>query len=150
MKRLRIYADTSVIGGCFDRDFQQESRTLLQMAKDGKLILLVSDILALELERAPRKVAEEFVSLPPECLEAVSNLEEAERLRDLYLEAEVVGRARKMDAHHVALATVARADMIVSWNFKHIVHYEKIRGFNAVNIREGYPAIEIRTPKEVI
>ena len=81
MKRLRIYVDTSVIGGCFDREFQQESRALLQMAKGGKLILLVSDILAIELERAPRKIGEEFASLPPECLEAVSDMEEAERLR---------------------------------------------------------------------
>lgn len=120
------------------------------MAEDGKLISLISDILAIELERAPQEIVEEFVSLPPECLEAISSMEEAERLRDLYLEAKVVGPARKMDAHHVALATVARADMIVSWNFKHIVHYEKIRGFNAINIKEGYPPIEIRTPKEVV
>jgi hypothetical protein len=50
----------------------------------------------------------------------------------------------------VAIASVNRASMIVSWNFRHIVHYEKIRGFNAVNLREGYPPIAIYSPKEVI
>jgi hypothetical protein len=54
------------------------------------------------------------------------------------------------DAHHVAIATVARVDVIVSWNFRHIVHFDKIRGFNAVNFREGYPAMEIRSPKELV
>ena len=62
------------------------------------------------------------------------------------------GLARKItdDAHHVAIATAERVDMIVSWNFQHIVHFDKIRGFNAVNLREGYSPIEIRSPKEVV
>ena len=45
---------------------------------------------------------------------------------------------------------IAHADLIVSWNFRHIVHFDKIRGFNAVNLQEGYPLIDIRSPKEVI
>ena len=75
---------------------------------------------------------------------------ESELLRDRYLAAGVVGPASVDDAHHVALATIAHADLIVSWNFKHIVHFEKIRGFNAVNLREGYQTIEIHSPKEVV
>ena len=68
----------------------------------------------------------------------------------LYLAAGVVGPASLLDAHHVAIATVARADMIVSWNFKHIVHHEKMAGFNAVNLREGYPPLRIFSPLEVV
>jgi len=150
MKQLRIYVDTSVIGGCFDEEFAEDSKTLLQMVTDGKIRLIVSNILADELELAPQEVQKKFGALPPQHLEAVQQSKETERLRDLYLDAEVVGEARKNDAHHVAIATVARADMIVSWNFKHIVHFEKIRGFNAVNIREGYLPIDIRSPKEVV
>ena len=71
-------------------------------------------------------------------------------LRDAYLAAGVVGPSSRNDAEHVALATVARADLIVSWNFKHLVHIDKIRGFNAVNLRDGYPTLEIRSPKEVV
>jgi len=54
------------------------------------------------------------------------------------------------DAHHIALATVALADLVVSWNFKHIVHWDRIRLFNAVNLREGYSPIDIRSPREVV
>jgi len=75
---------------------------------------------------------------------------EAERLQDLYLAASVVGPASANDAMHVALAVVSRADMIVSWNFKHIVHYDKMRGFNAVNVREGYGQLMILSPLEVV
>ena len=75
---------------------------------------------------------------------------EAERLRDAYLRAGVVTSVSSDDALHVAVATIARAEMIVSWNFKHIVHYEKIRGFNAINVLEGYGTVEIHSPLEVI
>lgn len=150
MKQLRVYLDTSVIGGCFDEEFAEESKALLQMVNNGKIRLIVSDILVDELEQAPQQVQKKFGALSPQHLEAVRQSEETERLRDLYLEAEVVGETRKNDAHHMAIATVARADMIVSWNFKHIVHFEKIRGFNAVNLREGYLPIDIRSPREVV
>jgi len=61
-----------------------------------------------------------------------------------------VGLACGNDALHVALAVVARADMIVSWNFKHIVHFDKMRGFNAVNLKEGYAQLMILSPLEVV
>ena len=71
-------------------------------------------------------------------------------MRDAYVGAQVVGPSSRNDAHHVALATLARADLIVSWNFKHIVHIDRIRRFNAVNLMEGHPTIEIRSPREVV
>jgi len=150
MHRLRIYIDTSVVGGCHDEEFEQDSRALMRMARDGEIRLLVSTLLAAELDQAPENVQTVLPDLPEEALEPVSLSEEASSLRDAYLAAEVVGRKRQDDAYHVALATVTRADMIVSWNFKHIVHFDKIRGFNAVNLREGYMPIEIRTPREVV
>ena len=67
-----------------------------------------------------------------------------------YLDAGVVGPASGNDALHVAIATVARADVVASWNFKHIVHMDKVRGFNAVNLSEGSPLIDIRSPLELI
>ena len=154
MKRLRIYIDTSVIGGCLDDEFTEDSRALLDLAKAGEVSLLISDLLLDELVDAPLEVSELLESLSealsPENLERVERSQETERLRDQYLEAAVLGVASADDAHHVAIATVAKADLIVSWNFKHIVHFEKIRGFNAVNLREGYTATEIRSPKEVV
>jgi hypothetical protein len=66
------------------------------------------------------------------------------------MSAGILGESHANDARHVALATVAHADVIVSWNFKHIVHYEKIRGFNSVNLNQGYAPIEIRSPREMV
>lgn len=56
----------------------------------------------------------------------------------------------RADAQHIAIATVGRVDVLVSWNFKHIVNLGRILGYNSVNLREGYPTIEIRTPREVL
>jgi predicted nucleic acid-binding protein len=150
MRRLRVYVDTSVIGGCFDEEFAEESRALLEAAREGRFVLLLSDLLAAELDAGPPELQDVLEGLAAESFESVAISEESVRLRDAYLTAGVVGPPHDKDAHHIALATVARADLVVSWNFKHIVHWEKMRGFNAVNLREGYPPIEIHSPREVV
>ncbi|MCG3130716.1 MAG: hypothetical protein FLDDKLPJ_01488 [Phycisphaerae bacterium] len=114
------------------------------------MLLLVSDVLVREVRRAPRHVSALLESLPRESIELLEISPESEALRDAHLRAGVLTPNSAEEAHHVALATVARADLIVSWNFKHIVHFEKMRGFNAVNLREGYSTIEIHSPKEVV
>ena len=150
MKQPRIYVDTSVIGGCLDLAFETESQLLIDMARQGAVSLLISDLVAEELLQAPPAVREILATLPDECIERVFITPETESLRDSYLAREVVGPRSASDAHHVAIATVCRADMIVSWNFRHLVHYEKIRHFNSVNLHEGYGTIEIYSPKEVV
>ncbi len=150
MRRLRVYIDTSVVGGCLEDVFAEASRKLLEMAEQGEIVLLVSDLLADELLDAPPAVAEVLQLLPAVCVEQIIRSEEAYRLQECYLNAGVVGQSSKDDALHVALATVAAADIIVSWNFKHIVHLDKIRKFNAVNALEGYSQIEIRSPQEIV
>ena len=97
-----------------------------------------------------REVPAVLTRLAPDTVERLFINEESERLLTAYLRAKVVGGQHSNDAHHVAIATVARADVILSWNFKHIVHWDRIRMFNAVNLREGYPIAEIRSPKEFV
>lgn len=150
MKRLRIYIDTSVVGGCFDAKFQAASKALFEMARRGEIELLISETLVEELAAAPEEVQEVLSSVRPDNVEEVACQHEAESLSEAYLAAGVVGASSKNDARHVAIATVDRADLIVSWNFRHIVHIEKIRGFNSVNLRQGYAPIEIRSPLEVV
>lgn len=75
--------------------------------------------------------------------------EESEELAEEYVRQEVVSRRMLVDAQHIAVATVARVDVLVSWNFRHIVNLDRIRGFNAVNLRMGYSMLEIRSPLEV-
>ncbi|HEY4759855.1 MAG TPA: PIN domain-containing protein [Thermoguttaceae bacterium] len=146
----RIYIDTSVIGGCFDEEFAEESNRLIQMAQEGEIVLLLSDLLLQEVSRAPEEVRRRLASLPAESTEMLISTTEDVELRKAYLAAGVVSPGAENDAHHVAIATIAKADVIVSWNFKHLVHWDKIRLFNAVNLRAGFAMIEIRTPQEVV
>ena len=150
MVRLRVYVDTSVVGGCQDEEFAEDSRALFDMARHSELVVLVSDLLLQELVRAPKAVQQVLLDLPDEGVEEVYQSAESRQLWRAYLDANVVSPRSEGDAHHVALASVARADVLVSWNFRHIVHFDKIRLFNAVNLREGYPMIDIRSPKEIV
>ncbi len=62
----------------------------------------------------------------------------------------VVGKTSRADCIHIALATLNNADVLVSWNFKHIVNINRIRGYNAVNYKLGNKILEIRTPREIL
>jgi hypothetical protein len=142
--------ETSVFGGCFDEEFERESKELFKEIQEGKFILVISATTLDELERAPVKVRRLLEELPSEGVEIIPRSPEIDGLRDAYLQAGVVGPSCGLDAEHIASATVAGVDLIVSWNFKHIVHYKKIRGYQAVNLLEGYKAIPIHSPREVI
>ena len=71
-------------------------------------------------------------------------------LGDTYIAENVVGKTSREDCFHIALVTIHKADILVSWNFKHIVNVMRIRGYNAVNLKLGYSTIDIRSPKEII
>jgi hypothetical protein len=75
--------------------------------------------------------------------------EEAVSLAEAYIKERVVGEGNRVDAQHIAIATVQRVDILVSWNFQHIVKWSRIRAFNSVNLKYGYPQLEIRSPQEV-
>jgi len=150
LKKLRIYADTSVFGGIFDDEFAEYSRKLFVEVKAGRFLLVVSEAMLDELEQAPDKVRQLLAELPEECVENIFSSREVDELRDAYLQAGVVGPASLVDAEHIAFASVADVDLIVSWNFKHIVHFEKIRGYHGVNLVKGYNPIPIHSPREVV
>ena len=120
-KPLRVYADTSVFGGCFDTEFEEVSRRFFDEVRQGRIQLVLSDTTLLELTGAPDKVRRVLADLSPTSHERIFLSDEIEQLRDAYLAHGVVGSAAKRDAEHIAAATVADVDLIVSWNFKHIV-----------------------------
>ncbi len=150
MIKFRIYIDTSVIGGCFDDEFAEYSKLLFQEFIEGKKIAVVSNITLKELKQAPENIRNKFEEIPKENIDYVGLTEEAEELAQKYIENGVISSNYFLDAEHIAIATVEKVDIVVSWNFKHIVNVHKIRGFNSVNLKEGYQLIEIRTPTEVI
>ena len=149
-KPLRVYADTSVFGGCFDDEFKAESVRLFDEVRQGQFVVVVSNVTLDELELAPDPVRGVLAGLPPGQVEIVSTSPESDGLRKAYLEAAVVGPASSNDAAHIAVATVSGADMVVSWNFKHIVHFERIEGYEGVNSLRGYRSPRIYSPREVV
>lgn len=148
MKKLRIYVDTSVIGGCFDPEFQAWSNGLIEDFRTGKFRLVLSDVTAAEIDRAPELVRElhrELLSIG-ECL-AVT--EEVLTILATYESHGVLGPRFRNDMLHIALATVAEVDVLVSWNFRHIVRLDKIQQFNGINLELGYKTVAIYSPREV-
>jgi hypothetical protein len=150
VRRIRVYADTSVFGGPEDAEFRVASRGFFDMVHDGQYVVLLSTETLRELALSPRQVRSWWEGLAPNEYELVPVSDEVLSLGVEYVRAGVLGQASSSDALHVAAATVAGADLIVSWNFRHIVNFNRIRGFNAVNVRLGYRAMTILSPREVV
>jgi len=150
MFRSRVYIDTSVVGGCLDEEFKETSLQLFDEFEKGIKILVISDVLLFELEKAPDDVKSILEKVPALHIEYVSLNKESNYLAKAYLEEGAVAKKSLSDARHIAIAVVERADLLVSWNFKHIVNINRIHLFNAVNLKLGYPVLEIRSPREVL
>jgi hypothetical protein len=116
----------------------------------GERVLVLSSLTVQELGEAPVEVHRRLASVPEGHIETLQLGAEAQGLADAYVSAGVLPTRMRADAQHIAIATVARVDVLVSWNFKHIVNLRRIHGYNSVNLRQGYPMIEIRTPREVL
>jgi len=148
--KQRIYIDTSVVGGYFDEEFSDATQGLFKRFEDNEIIFVVSDLLDLELIAAPENVRELLHRYSSDKFERIQLTEEAIKLADTYIAEKVVGKASLEDCRHIALATINRVDVLASWNFKHIVNLDRIKGYNSVNYRLGYPMIEIRSPKDLL
>ncbi len=149
MKTPRIYPDTSVIGGCHDKEFAPWSNGLMKDFRLRNYIPVVSDLTFEELTNAPelvKQTLEKLVEYGPEVIEIS---DDALNLAEIYIKRKILSPKFRDDARHIALATTANVDVLVSWNFKHIVHYDKIRLFNAVNLEQGMKTIDIYSPREV-
>lgn len=147
---LTVYIDTSVVGGLFDEEFQLWTKLFFEEVTQGNYRVAVSDILLMELANAPIKVKDYLNKLSNDQIVTINLNEEAEQLANLYLEEKIVGFKSLSDCQHIATATTHNVEVLVSWNFKHIVNLDKIRLYNSVNLREGYRTIEIRTPRELL
>lgn len=148
--KLRIYIDTSVIGGCLDEEFRGASTQLINKFKKGHSVAVVSELTTLELKDSPIEVQNILEEIPEENIEYVELTEEAVNLAQKYILEGVIEKGKLVDAEHIAIATINRVDVLVSWNFKHIVNLQKIRGYNSVNLKYGRPLLEIRSPWEVV
>lgn len=149
MRIQKIYIDTSVLGGYFDKEFDTATRRLFDEVKRGEYKVVLSNITEGELLNAPERIRTLLNDLEID-YEIIALTDDAVHLALEYIRENVVGQASYDDCLHIAIATISRLDLLVSWNFKHIVNIKRIRGYNGINIKNGYPSIEIRSPKDLI
>ena len=147
--KQRIYIDTSVVGGYFDEEFNEATIALFQRLENGEINFVISDLLDLELINAPEKVRELLHNYSADKFERIELTEEAIILADTYVKEKVVGKTSLEDCRHIALATVNKVDVLASWNFKHIVNLDRIKGYNSVNLRWGEQRKESRSAKDL-
>ena len=148
-RKLLLYLDTSVIGGYYDNEFLTDTQRLFQAVKNNEYGVVISDLTLKELVKAPRNVQTLLQDLSIDFKEVLAS-PECVTLANEYLKEKVVGQTSLEDCIHIATATVHKIDILVSWNFKHIVNIQRIRGYNAINIKNGYAVLEIRSPKDLI
>jgi hypothetical protein len=148
MRALRVYVDTCVFGGAFDTEFQTATQQFFDDVRSGSFHLLVSALVRDELNEAPLRVRDLFSEMLQWTTVAPISADALD-LQQAYIDAGILTPKWADDALHVAMATVSDCSLIVSWNFKHIVHYEKIPQYNAVNAKYGYRSLAIYSPLEV-
>jgi predicted nucleic acid-binding protein len=138
------------MGGYYDAEFETATRQLFNRIADKEFDVYFSEINETELIDAPQRVKAVKELIPKDCFYYIGVIDEVEILCQHYISEKVLGKASENDAYHIALASVNRIDCLISWNFKHIVNYDKIRMFNAINMRLKYPTIDIRSPLEFL
>lgn len=147
---MKVYADTSVIGGYFDKEFQEWSIFLWNEFIAGSKQIMLSDLTVRELEFAREEIRDLITNIPEANRVDVIVDDEAIKLAEIYITEGALTNKSYNDALHIALATLNNADVLASWNFKHIVNLDRIRLYNSINLRFGYRLIEIRTPREIL
>ena len=146
---MKFYVDTSVWGGIDDKEFSEWTIPFFEQARQGKFTIVLSDVTIGELEKAPEIVRELPTTISPDFLELVSITDEQLELANKYVQEGALTPKFHSDAQHIAIASILKVDSLVSWNFKHMVNFFRIRQYNSINLKFGYSTIDIRTPKEV-
>jgi predicted nucleic acid-binding protein len=146
MKTKRVYVDSTVVYGAPAKEFSQDSKRFWDAFRNGEFIIIASDVLRIEMERAPAHIHNLFKALPESQIERVESTEESNTLAAQYIAKAVVGESNFDDCRHIALSTISHADVLVSWNFRHMIY--RRAGYNDVNEKLGYPRIAIQTPEK--
>jgi len=112
--------------------------------------MFYSQMTEIELAGAPLHIRDLIKKIADEHIEFLTITDEATQLAEHYIRENVVGKTSRADCVHIAIASLNNADILTSWNFKHIVNINRIRGYNSVNYKLGHKLLEIRTPRELL
>ena len=146
---MKFYVDTSVWGGYYDKEFSEWTIPFIEQVRQGRFSIVLSDVTLGELQNAPEKVQNLPTTIAPQFIDLTNITEEQLTLASHYVTEGALTPKFYSDAQHIAIATVLKVDSLVSWNFKHMVNFFRIKQYNAINLKFGYQVIDIRTPKEV-
>ena len=138
-----------MLGGYFDDEFKEATQELWRQMEQGRFRFFTSFVTVDELTDAPDRVRELLTTAfaPGDIIEVTG---EMDQLAAAYMSQSILTPKYSDDARHVAVCTVARIDYLVSWNFRHLVNVEREKGFNVVNLLQGYPTLRIVNPLELI
>jgi len=154
MKQNTIYLDTSVLNFFFEEaDLEKSNSTkeLFREIKTGKYSAFISELVLREIGKAPPIRKERALSLIRTYnLPVIEVTSESIELASKYTERKIFPQKFRDDGLHIAIATVHRLDLVVTWNLRHMVKLKTRREVKAINLLEGYKEIEICTPLEVI
>jgi len=154
MRKLKIYFDTSVLNFYYANDSPKEmlvTRKLFEQIKKGIYECYISDVVLAEVEKAEEEIKNKLKSLIVEYeLKVLRVDEEVIALFEKYVEANIIPAKYENDILHIAVSVVNELDVILSWNFEHIVKLKTKNEVNGINLLLGYRQIQIATPMEVI
>jgi predicted nucleic acid-binding protein len=154
MKQNTIHLDTSVLNFFFEEaDLEKSSSTrkLFREILGGKYSAFISELVLREVGKASPKRRERLLSLiKTYSLSLIEVTLESIALAGKYTERKIFPQKYRDDGLHIAVATVHRLEVVVSWNLRHMVKLKTRRGVKAINLMEGYEEIEICTPLKVI
>ncbi len=154
-KNIKLYLDTSVINfAVSEQGVAKEKEVTLQLFEQIKQCRFeagISEVVLLEISRAPEKKMRELMGVLKNIpLVNLAVSKDVEQLANKYVEEEIIPKKHLDDALHIAMAAVYEYDVVVSWNFEHMVKVKTRREVQGVNIMMGYKSIDIATPAEVI
>ncbi|MBI5749576.1 MAG: type II toxin-antitoxin system VapC family toxin [Nitrospinae bacterium] len=151
MKKKSLYLDTSVPSAYYDeRDKAIQEETIYFFEKKLKEYeSYISEITVGELRRTKELPRRKQLLALIEGITILPRTEEAEELADLYVKNKIIPLKYRADALHIATATLNDMDILVSWNFDHIVKYKTRQMVTGINILKGYKSIDIVSPQEL-
>ena len=135
---MKFYADTSVWGGYYDKEFSEWTFPFIEQARQGRFVIVLSDVTLSELQEAPEEVRDLPTTIPPLFIETVTSTNAQFTLAGHYISEGALTQKFYSDAQHIAIATILKVDSFVSWNFRHMVNFFRIKQYNAINLKFGY------------
>jgi len=147
---IKYYLDTSVYGGYFDPEFEIVTRQWFDRFLSEDAVIVQSFLTNIEICNAPTKVRDLYHSTPSERIIHVDYSAEIDQLAIRYIEAGVNNQNNIADCLHVATASVSAADALISWDFKHILHPDRVLGYLTINQLAAVPKLKILSPNEAL